>query len=319
MKKLLILLVGISVILVGCGNAQEVTSTADVQTTSETLQITQSSEEIPETEVPQETIPETTIPEVTVPDTPQTEETPSQADDGDVSDSVPSNSPEEAQETQQITRIEENSALETVPEEVPEPETKPVSPKPDKGVVINAYISAIQDKIAVAKQQGSGSGNFSVTYSLYDMDRDDVPELLLQYGTCEADFRIVIYTVRDNALKLISDDVGGGHTGFAYDYVANQLVLAHGHMGSGIMTWYDLDENGNLRYLIDSEPFEFAGEGLPEYEDVMKKYNVAWLDGVEAFSISGEMKTYLYTYESGEYSSQEYSGLDFRYLQDYPF
>ncbi|HAJ97466.1 MAG TPA: hypothetical protein DCO72_07000 [Ruminococcus sp.] len=319
MKKLLVLLMGISVILVGCGNAQEVTSTADVQTTSETLQITQSSEEIPETEVPQETIPETTIPEVTVPDTPQTEETPSQADDGDVSDSVPSNSPEEAQETQQITRTEENSALETVPEEVPEPETKPVSPKPDKGVVINAYISAIQDKIAVAKQQGSGSGNFSVTYSLYDMDRDDVPELLLQYGTCEADFRIVIYTVRDNALKLISDDVGGGHTGFAYDYKANQLVLAQGHMGSGIMTWYDLDENGNLRYLIDSDAFQFAGDGLPEYEDVMKKYNVAWLNGATSSSIGGETTTYVYTYSDYQYSSQEYDGLDFRYLQDYPF
>lgn len=319
MRKLLVLLAGMAVVLTGCGNAQEVTSTADVQTTSETPQIIESLEEIQDTESSETTIPETTQTEETFADIPTTEEIPPQTEDGDVSAPVPVNSSEEALETEPIPQTEENSAPETVPEEVPELETEPVLPKPDKGVVINAYISAIQDKIAVAKQQGSGSGNFSVTYSLYDMDRDDVPELLLQYGTCEADFRIVIYTVRDNALKLISDDVGGGHTGFAYDYKANQLVLAQGHMGSGIMTWYDLDENGNLRYLIDSDAFQFAGDGLPEYEDVMKKYNVAWLNGATSSSIGGETTTYVYTYSDYQYNSQEYDGLDFRYLQDYPF
>ena len=332
MKKLLILLTGITVILTGCGSAKEVTSTAEVQTPPETTQMTETLEELQETETPEETIPETTQvqTEETIPDTTELEETAAETEEEEedgwkMHPCVPNASPTASRNTEAPSETEETSVseaelvLETDLEEETEQETETIPPKPDKGIVVNAYISAIHEKIAEAKQLHDGSDDFSITYSLYDMDGNGTPELLLQYGTCEADYRIVIYTVEDNALKLVADDVAGGHTGFAYDYVANQLVLAHGHMGSGIMTWYDLDENGNLRYLIDSEPFEFAGEGLPEYEDVMKKYNVAWLDGVEAFSISGEMKTYLYTYESGEYSSQEYSGLDFRYLQDYPF
>ena len=64
------------------------------------------------------------------------------------------------------------------------------------------------------------------------------------------------------------------------------------------MAWYDLDESGNLRLLIDTD-FEYAGEGLPEYEDVMTKYNVGSLD--ESF-----------------YVRDSDSGPDFSLLESYP-
>lgn len=233
-----------------------------------------------------------------------------------------------------VTEPEETAAEETTEEETTEPETEaPTEPETDAPTepeteppteapassrenVIAAYKKAIQEKIDASASYNGNLESINVSYALYDMDYDGIPELLVHYGTCEADFQIAIYTYRNGALKLIADALPGSHTGFGFDYVANQIVLCQGHMGYGEMLWYDLDDNGDLRFLISTDGFEYAGEDTPEYEDYMKKYNVAWLDESEFF---GKDTTWVITYPGGVYQNAEYGGFDYRFLENYKF
>lgn len=243
--------------------------------------------------------------------------------------------PQEEVQTEAPTETEpptEEEMTETAPAETTEPLTEagtdsPTEPEPEtdtpsaddafsRANVITAYKSALQGKINEVADESGSLNVIDVTYSLYDMDYDSIPELLVHYGTCEADYRIAIYTYRNNALKLVEDGLHGGHTSFGYDYVANQLVLCEGHMGYGNMYWYDLDANGELRFLIDTGGFEFAGEDTPDYDVYMNQYNVDWLDGSTFW---GTDTTWVFSYPYGDYQSEEYGGFDYRYLENYPF
>jgi hypothetical protein len=191
-----------------------------------------------------------------------------------------------------------------------------------QGTVIDCYRSALNEKIEAAKQIGAeyAGNNYTIEYTLYDMDQNGTPELLVKYGTCEADYRIAIYTYKDSSLVKIADEMGGSHTSFGYDYKANQLVLLQGHMGGGDMVWYDLDENGELRQLIDTGGFEYGMEGQPEYTDFMKKYNVSYLPYATSFSMGeADCRTYIYE-DPADYDSEKcIDALDFSFLENYPF
>lgn len=182
---------------------------------------------------------------------------------------------------------------------------------------VEAYKAALQAKTDYVHYYSPG--NLIITYTLYDTDKDGTPELLIKYGTCEADFRITIYTYKNGKLEELSDDIPGSHTSFAYDYITNQLVLAQGHMGYGFMKWYDIDENGELRCLDDTGTLDFNSAGSPTYADYMEQYNVAWLDFSEFFQLGENKKTWLYDRSADELQSEEYEGFDYRFLENYPF
>ncbi|HBB71454.1 MAG TPA: hypothetical protein DCZ71_02475, partial [Ruminococcus sp.] len=123
--------------------------------------------------------------------------------------------------------------------------------------VVAAYKNAIQYCLDKADPTGQG-GTRSVSYALYPMDKEGAPELIVKYGTCEADYRINIYTYRSGELYTLAEELGGGHTSFAFDRKAHQLVLASGHMGVGNMAWYDIDDDGKLRFLIDTGELAYS-------------------------------------------------------------
>lgn len=79
--------------------------------------------------------------------------------------------------------------------------------------------------------------NFTVSYCLYDMDSDNIPELIVKTGTCEADFTTSIYTVSNNDAILIGQNLMGFHTGFNFDETTNQVALISGHMDFGEIHW----------------------------------------------------------------------------------
>lgn len=288
MKRMLLMLLCLSVVLTGCGTAAEdmVSEITDSPAAAEPEET--AAEEI--TELPTEA---PTEPPAESPTEPPATEAPEEA-----STEPPTEAP-----TEEFAELPTDAPVE------------PPAASPSRESIIMAYKTAIQDKISIAGSYTS-MGNFLVSYVLYDMDHDSIPELLVKYGTCEADYQIAVYTYRNDALKLVEDGLGGGHTSLCYDYVARQLVLAYGHMGYGEMSWYDLDENGDLRFLISSGSFEFAGEDGLDFEDYMNKYNVAWLDECTFF---GTDTTWISTFPGGVYQFEEYSGFDYRYLENYPF
>jgi len=176
--------------------------------------------------------------------------------------------------------------------------------------VIEGYKSAVTEKFNSVLSDDYYS---TVEYTLYDMDYDGIPELIIKYGTCEADYRISVFTYNESGLREIADNISGSHTSFGYDYVADQLVILQGQMGYGDMSWYDIDESGNIRFLISTGGFEYGADADNDFDAYMKKYNVARLSSV-FYSTFG--KTYVSSYINGKYNSVEYEGFDFSFLEE---
>lgn len=84
--------------------------------------------------------------------------------------------------------------------------------------------------------------NHHIEYWIYDIDKDNVPELITNTGTSESDYIIGFYKFKDNEVSLI-DSMGGGHTTFYKDIDNKQLCCMYGHMGYGAITWLSSDGN----------------------------------------------------------------------------
>ena len=80
----------------------------------------------------------------------------------------------------------------------------------------------------------SGYGD-NYGYFLTDITGDNIPELWVKYGTCEADYVLEVYTYTSSGLKRLLS-TSAGHTGY-YGYRNGKYVIAHwGHMGYEAIT-----------------------------------------------------------------------------------
>ena len=82
-------------------------------------------------------------------------------------------------------------------------------------------------------------------YFLYDINRDNIPEIWIKRGNCEADYGLVVYTFQ-NGIKKLYDD-GAGHTCF---YKGKDYILqVYAHMG--VSYWSKLSyKNGKIAARI---------------------------------------------------------------------
>lgn len=97
-------------------------------------------------------------------------------------------------------------------------------------------------------------------YWLYDIDKDNIPELLIRYGHCEAAFHGKLYTYADGEAQLISDEVMMSHTSFYAIPDENGILSYWAHMGC--MSCFKLIlKNGK----IESE--ELYSEDISQAED----------------------------------------------------
>ena len=78
-------------------------------------------------------------------------------------------------------------------------------------------------------------GDFDVvpelSYLVYDIDKDGIPELVVKTGTCEADYHGALYTFRDGKALQVGEELGLGHASFYSDPGENGIILMWGHMG----------------------------------------------------------------------------------------
>ena len=73
--------------------------------------------------------------------------------------------------------------------------------------------------------------NPELSYLVYDIDKDTIPEMLVKTGTCEADYHGAFYTFRDGQAVQISEEIGLGHSSFYSDPGENGIIMMWGHMG----------------------------------------------------------------------------------------
>ena len=91
-----------------------------------------------------------------------------------------------------------------------------------------AYKKAVQ-KYDTRTSSSSYSDPYIWGYYLADLDHDKKAELLIKYGTCEADVRTFVYTFKKGKAKLVQT-MFSSHTGY-YAYPGKGVVLVWAHMG----------------------------------------------------------------------------------------
>lgn len=130
--------------------------------------------------------------------------------------------------------------------------------------ILSMYKSVLSER--------TGSGKMA-DYALYDMDHDGTPELWVNSGTNDDDFKTAVFTYKDKAVKTLSDNMSTGHVKFGYDFIADQIVLIKGSDSEKEMMWYDIDDSGSVRFLISSGKLDYT-----KGEDYMLQYNVENLE-----------------------------------------
>ncbi len=108
----------------------------------------------------------------------------------------------------------------------------PVRAAAEEPAWVAAYKEVLTQRAAQAFREAEGLGvNPEIGFLVYDIDKDGTPELLIKYGTCEADFRGPIYTFRNGQAFQVGEDLFLGHASFYSDPNENGIILMHGHMG----------------------------------------------------------------------------------------
>ena len=86
-------------------------------------------------------------------------------------------------------------------------------------------------KAQTAADPANADADPELSYLIYDIDKDTIPELLVKTGTCEADYHGALYTFRDGRAFQVGEDLALGHSSFYSDPGENGIILMWGHMG----------------------------------------------------------------------------------------
>ena len=195
--------------------------------------------------------------------------------------------------------------------------TEPVTTQEPDGMVsaggrMDMYPAVYQSEIRRIFDETSekNEGSASIEYALRDLDNDGIPELILKYGTCEADYQIHIYRYDEECELKDLGLFGGGHTAFCYDENTGDFVILWGHMGASSIMYYEW-ENGTL---VSKDHYDFTlDDKTPSYDTVLDEKGVKYMEFVAAnnFSADGEIKSWIY-YGNG--NSEEKEGLYLDYI-----
>ena len=99
----------------------------------------------------------------------------------------------------------------------------------------------------------------SENYSLYDVDKDGVPELFVKYGSCEAAYTTQCYTWRDGQVVCIGE-FRSGHSSLYTHPDKSAVLRREGHMGYAELYEYPM-EGG----VLTEERVLFTEEDVWDY------------------------------------------------------
>lgn len=201
------------------------------------------------------------------------------------------------------TTSEAVAATETVQQNVTSVVTYPVTTATEPDGMVSAgglmdMYPAIYQGIVEQKFNETANNNgglASVEYCFRDLDANGIPELILKYGTCEADFCIDVFYFDENGDTQTINCIGGGHTSFAYDENTGDFVIVWGHMGAASINYFKW-ENGTLK-SNGSYDFEINEEN-PSYEKVLDEKGIRYIDYATAYQSDYESGVRSYIYRS---------------------
>ena len=86
-------------------------------------------------------------------------------------------------------------------------------------------------KAQISEDPANSDISPELSYLVYDIDKDAIPELLVKTGTCEADYHGAFYTFRDGQAFQVGEELGLGHCSLYSDPGENGIIMMWGHMG----------------------------------------------------------------------------------------
>lgn len=138
-------------------------------------------------------------------------------------------------------------------------------------------------------QAMEADGEQSDSYSLYDVDKDGIPELFIRYGLGEAGYHTACYAFRNGEVVEVGD-FPSGHAGLYSDPEENGVLFFWGHMGAayldrlamvdgklenvGQLFSQDLNSSGQLEYTAPGQVVS-GSKPLGEYSTHMER-NRRW-------------------------------------------
>ena len=192
------------------------------------------------------------------------------------------------------------------------PETT-IRPAPTHDEIVEAYVNEVSKKIDSLMEENPE--NVSVSYTLYDMDSNGTPELIIKWGSSEDTYQVTFFTYDEFGTKVLSDGSSGENANFAYDSSKNRFVLAYSNMYKGELYWMNYEE-----WDKDTVPHEeFTYNSDETFETKMTEFNVEWLPFARyTYSSEGEL-TWVYRVVNGGLEFDEIAGRDFSFIYNYDF
>lgn len=117
-------------------------------------------------------------------------------------------------------------------------------------------------------------------YALYDLDGDNIPEMIVKQGMSEADTRINVYDIIDGQLIATNIEEFGGHTNIVGAVDINSIIFQYGHGGYEKVAVLHYNQAGTytLEIIKDAELEE--GIGYIPFES-LKMYTFDNKEGLE--------------------------------------
>lgn len=121
------------------------------------------------------------------------------------------------------------------------------------------YQTVYKELLDKLRFETEGTGD--VRYFIWDMNNDEIPELITITGTCEADFTTTFYTVKGHEAEVIGEDFRGDHSSFRIDERTGSFCIESCWNGVGSVVSYVYDgvsvKEGksikDLSYMYDDE------------------------------------------------------------------
>ena len=116
-------------------------------------------------------------------------------------------------------------------------------------------------------------------YALYDIDQDNIPEMIVKSGMSEADTKITIYDIINNNLHEIVIEGFGGHTNIVGAKDINTIILQYGQMDFEKVGVLHYNQDGSYTTEIIKEEVVDPQIGYIPFE-ALKMYNFGDREGL---------------------------------------
>lgn len=146
------------------------------------------------------------------------------------------------------------------------------SVKPKNGCTLtnkNAYGVTWQNAYAALLKETGKNYPHTLTYYIYDIDKNEIPELFIKYNSCEADYNYSLYTYYPGreAASYVTNFFGG-HRILCGLETENAFLIQYGHMGYESVTKCLLYQGAVSETLLyeDESPSYYDLKPIKEYE-----------------------------------------------------